>query len=199
MLKQSTQTAKLDLRLSPDAMEKLQAAASASRRSVSEFVLESALVRADETLIDRTRFSLDVEQWKAFLAALDAPSRKLTRLKRLFDQRSVFRRSQGHVSDSLRTENGRTRPSQGLRTLVASPRSAQHSLALRAGIGVHAHASIRKHNTRLPRCPWNENPRQTPTSFPRPRTAPKFNALTPNFIPGPSLIPKTTPRSVPKH
>ncbi len=86
----STRTAKLDLRLSPEAKEKLQAAASASRRSVSEFVLEIALVRADETLMDRTRFGLSVEQWKAFLAALDAPPRKLPRLKRLLQEPSVF-------------------------------------------------------------------------------------------------------------
>jgi uncharacterized protein (DUF1778 family) len=90
MPKRSKRTAKLDLRLSPEAKEKLQAAASASRRSVSEFVLESALVRADETLMDRTRFGLNVEQWKAFLAALDAPSRELPRLKRLFQKPSVF-------------------------------------------------------------------------------------------------------------
>jgi len=90
MPERSTRTAKLDLRLSPEAKEKLQAAASASRRSVSEFVLESALVRADETLMDRTRFGLNVDQWKAFLAALDAPLRELPRLKRLFQKPSVF-------------------------------------------------------------------------------------------------------------
>jgi len=57
---------------------------------VSEFVLESALVRADETLADRTRFGLDAEQWEAFLTALDAPPRDLPRLKRLFEEASVF-------------------------------------------------------------------------------------------------------------
>ena len=56
----SNRTAKLNLRLSPEDKEKLQAAASESRRSVSEFVLESsALVRAEKTLTDRTRFSLE--------------------------------------------------------------------------------------------------------------------------------------------
>lgn len=42
----SIRTAKLDLRFSPKAKQKLQAAASLARRSVGEFVLESALVRA---------------------------------------------------------------------------------------------------------------------------------------------------------
>jgi uncharacterized protein (DUF1778 family) len=73
----SIRTAKLDLRVTPEGKEKLQAAASVSRRSVSEFVLESALVRAEETLTDRSRFGLDASQWKAFLAAFDAPPRDL--------------------------------------------------------------------------------------------------------------------------
>jgi uncharacterized protein (DUF1778 family) len=90
MPKRSTRTAKLDLRLSPEAKEKLQAAARASRRSVSEFVLESALVRADETLTDRNRFGLNADQWQAFLAALDTPPRELPRLKRLLQEPSVF-------------------------------------------------------------------------------------------------------------
>jgi uncharacterized protein (DUF1778 family) len=59
-------------------------------RSVSEFVLESALIRAEETLTDRTRFGLDAGQWRAFLAALDAPPRELPRLSRLFQEPSVF-------------------------------------------------------------------------------------------------------------
>ena len=83
-------TEKLDLRLTRDAKLTLQAAAAASHRSVSEFVLESALVRADETLADRRTFSLDAKQWKAFLAALDAPPRPLPRLARLFKERGFF-------------------------------------------------------------------------------------------------------------
>jgi uncharacterized protein (DUF1778 family) len=81
---------KLDLRLTPEAKMALQAAAAASRRSVSEFVLESALARADEALADRRSFGLDAKQWKAFLAALDAPPRPLPRLKRLLEEPGFF-------------------------------------------------------------------------------------------------------------
>lgn len=90
MGERSVRTTKLDLRLSPEAKQRLQAAALASRRSVSEFVLDSALVRAEETLADRTRFGLDAERWAAFLEALDAPPRDLPRLARLFREPSVF-------------------------------------------------------------------------------------------------------------
>ena len=90
MPERSIRTAKLDLRLSPEAKEKLQAAASASQRSVSEFVLESALARADEALADRRSFGLNAAQWKEFMAALDAPPRPLPSLKRLLKEPGFF-------------------------------------------------------------------------------------------------------------
>jgi uncharacterized protein (DUF1778 family) len=81
---------KLDLRLTPAAKQTLQAAAAASRRSVSDFVLESALSRADEALADRRMFSLDADAWQAFLAALDAPPRPLPRIQRLLTEPGFF-------------------------------------------------------------------------------------------------------------
>lgn len=90
MPKAATRSEKLDLRLSPEAKRTLNAAAAAAQRSVSEFVLESALAKAAETLPDRRRFELDAEQWEAFRAALDAPPRSLPRLRRLLSDPSVI-------------------------------------------------------------------------------------------------------------
>lgn len=87
-----TRNEKLDLRLTPTNKRVLQTAASAAHRSVSEFVLESALARAAETLPDRQRFGLDAEQWAQFQAALDAPPRTLPRLATLLSEPSVFER-----------------------------------------------------------------------------------------------------------
>jgi uncharacterized protein (DUF1778 family) len=87
-----TRNEKLDLRLTPSAKRVLQSAARAAHRSVSEFVLESALARAEETLPDRQRFGLTAEQWKAFQAALSAPPRPAPRLARLLKEPSVFER-----------------------------------------------------------------------------------------------------------
>jgi len=64
---------KLRVRLTTDIKRTLQAAAMASHRSVSAFVLESALARAGEVLADRRTFGLNPARWKAFIAALDAP------------------------------------------------------------------------------------------------------------------------------
>ena len=68
-----TRSEKLDLRLTPDAKQTIVAAANAADRSVSDFVLESALAQAATTLADRNRFGLSAEQWVAFQNALDAP------------------------------------------------------------------------------------------------------------------------------
>jgi uncharacterized protein (DUF1778 family) len=87
-----TRNEKIDLRVTPSAKRALQIAATAAQRSVSEFVLESAMARAEETLPDRRHFGLDAEQWEAFQAALDAPPRSTPRLKNLLQQPSVFER-----------------------------------------------------------------------------------------------------------
>jgi uncharacterized protein (DUF1778 family) len=90
MAVRTTRSEKLDLRLTRNAKRALQAAAAASHRSVSEFVLESALARADETLADRRSFGLNAAQWKAFQAALDAPPHPLPRLERLLKEPGFF-------------------------------------------------------------------------------------------------------------
>jgi uncharacterized protein (DUF1778 family) len=89
---ESARTQKLDLRLTPAAKHLLREAASVARRSISEFVLESALARAEETLADRRRFGLDAERWAAFMEALDAPARPLPQLQKLLTEPSVFER-----------------------------------------------------------------------------------------------------------
>jgi uncharacterized protein (DUF1778 family) len=87
-----TRNVKLDLRLTPSAKETLQIAAQMARRSVSEFVLESAMARAEETLPDRQRFGLSAERWEAFQEALAAPSRPMPRMKRLLQKPSILDR-----------------------------------------------------------------------------------------------------------
>ena len=52
--------------------------------------LEIALARAEKTLADRRYFTLDGKQSRAFVAALDAPPRELPRLKKLFQEKSIF-------------------------------------------------------------------------------------------------------------
>src|ERR1035441_767819 len=83
-------TEKLDVRVSRTAKAKLQAAAAASHRSMSDFVMESALARAEETLADRRTFGLDAKAWAAFQSALAAPVRPLPRLRALLIEPGFF-------------------------------------------------------------------------------------------------------------
>jgi uncharacterized protein (DUF1778 family) len=82
----SARTEKLDLRISPEAKRKLRTAADIRDKSVSEFVLDSALSAADEALLERRRIVLGPEEWERFLRALDEPPRPNERLQQLFSK-----------------------------------------------------------------------------------------------------------------
>jgi uncharacterized protein (DUF1778 family) len=57
---------------------------------MSDFVIESALSKAEEMLAERRIFSVNAENWAAFQAALDAPARPLPRLKKLLSEPGFF-------------------------------------------------------------------------------------------------------------
>ena len=90
MAVRTLRTEKLDLRVSSSAKRTLEAAASVSNRSLSAFVLESALARADEALADRRAFPLSKAKWSDFLAALDASPRPLPRMQHLLTEPGFF-------------------------------------------------------------------------------------------------------------
>jgi len=88
--KRTIRTEKLDLRLTTAAKRRIKAAAEVQNKSLSEFVLDSALNTADALLADRRTFNLNAEQWKAFMEALDAPPQYNERLERLLTEPGVF-------------------------------------------------------------------------------------------------------------
>jgi len=83
-------TDRIDLRVYPEAKEALQAAAALRHKSVSEFILDSALGIADEVLADRRHFGLNAEQWEALQVALDSPPRPLPRIEKLMQVPGIF-------------------------------------------------------------------------------------------------------------
>lgn len=86
----STRNEKLDIRLTAEAKALLQQAAETRHKTLSEFVLDSALGAAEDVLKERNLVALDATQWSAFMAALDAPPRRHPRLERLLNSPSVF-------------------------------------------------------------------------------------------------------------
>ena len=85
-----TRSERIDVRATPSMKRLLQEAAQTANKSVSEFLLESALTAAAEALADRHLFVLDKDQWNAFVAALDAPPQPRPRLERLLREPGVF-------------------------------------------------------------------------------------------------------------
>ena len=90
MMRTAARSEKLDLRHSASDKQTLQTAAVAARRSMNEFVLESALARAEETLPDRRAFGLDASAWADFQAALEAPVRTAPRMAKLLHEPSIL-------------------------------------------------------------------------------------------------------------
>jgi uncharacterized protein (DUF1778 family) len=76
-------TERVDLRMTPAAKRTLQRAAAVNDKTLTEFVLDSSLSAAFETLADRRVFPLDEVQWAAFTAALDMPPQDNPRLRQL--------------------------------------------------------------------------------------------------------------------
>jgi uncharacterized protein (DUF1778 family) len=85
-----TKTERLDIRITPEARRLLQQAARERHTSISQFVIESALQSANTVLAERSRISLDAEQWTTFMAALDAPPRCHPRMERLLNEPTVL-------------------------------------------------------------------------------------------------------------
>ena len=81
---------KLDIRITPEAKQILQQAARQRHTTISQFVLESALDSASAVLAERSRFTLNAEQWEAFQTTLDAPPRRHPRMERLLNEPTIL-------------------------------------------------------------------------------------------------------------
>lgn len=78
-----SKTERVDLRMTPAAKRTLQHAAAVKHKTLSEFLLDSGINAAHETLADRRVFVLDDKQWAEFNHALDNPPKDNPGLRRL--------------------------------------------------------------------------------------------------------------------
>jgi uncharacterized protein (DUF1778 family) len=77
------QTAKreaLNLRIKPQVRELIDRAAELAGKNRTDFVLDAARRAAEDTLLDRTVFTLGPKAYRQFLARLDAPPKPNKRL-----------------------------------------------------------------------------------------------------------------------
>jgi uncharacterized protein (DUF1778 family) len=73
----------INLRVSRSQKALIDRAAEAQGRNRSDFMLDAACREAESVLLDRRYFYLDDEQFRRFMAMLDAPPKSNPRLARL--------------------------------------------------------------------------------------------------------------------
>lgn len=83
-------TTSINLRLTPQTRDLIDNAAHVVGKTRTEFMLESAKQHAIDVLIDQKLFSLNEDQFAAFMNVLDNPPPPSSRLKRLFAEKSPW-------------------------------------------------------------------------------------------------------------
>lgn len=65
-------------------------AAKERHTSLSQFMIEAALEKAQQILAEKRHFVLNQEQWQAFTVLLDRPVQEKPALRKLLTEKSVF-------------------------------------------------------------------------------------------------------------
>jgi len=83
-------TERFAVRLTAEQDALIRRAAEAEGTDLTNFTVTATLAHARDVLTDRRLFVLDVVAWNEFLAVLDRPVSRKSRLERLFAEPSVF-------------------------------------------------------------------------------------------------------------
>ena len=81
-----TRSKRFNLRATPKQERLIRVAAKSQGLNVTDFILESACEKAEQTLADQTHFVLNQKQWDLFMKALDAPPKVIPQIKKLFSE-----------------------------------------------------------------------------------------------------------------
>lgn len=82
---------RVDLRMTPAAKRTLQQAATVKNKTLTEFLLDTGLNAAFDTLADRRVFQLDAKRWHEFMAALAKPPKDNPRLRKLLARKPKWK------------------------------------------------------------------------------------------------------------
>ncbi|WP_462326053.1 type II toxin-antitoxin system TacA family antitoxin [Desulfoplanes sp.] len=83
---QNTKTERINLRVKSRAKELITLAAGFEGKTVSNFILTSALKHAEKTVQEHQSMSLNAKESQAFLGALSGPVRFTTKLSEAFEE-----------------------------------------------------------------------------------------------------------------
>ncbi len=79
-----------DFRVAPETDRLVRHAAETTDRTLTDFVVDAAVVEAERVLADRTQFVLEPEQWARFVEILDRSPQDKPELEKLFARPGVF-------------------------------------------------------------------------------------------------------------
>jgi len=83
---------RLQLRATAREETLIKVAAERQGMNVTDFIMNAAREKAEETLARQTMFVLQEQQWKEFMKALDRPAAAKPRLRKLFSESNVAKR-----------------------------------------------------------------------------------------------------------
>jgi uncharacterized protein (DUF1778 family) len=82
----------INLRVKPHTRSLIDRACAITDKTVTEFVLDAVCREAEDVLLDRRLFNLDATAYQVFVAALDAPTQRNPKLKKLLNRKPLWER-----------------------------------------------------------------------------------------------------------
>jgi uncharacterized protein (DUF1778 family) len=79
-----------DFRVAPETDRLVRSAAATAERTLTDFVVDAAVIEAERLLADRTHFVLEAEEWNRFVELLDRSPQENPGLEKLFAKPSAF-------------------------------------------------------------------------------------------------------------
>jgi len=86
----SSRSARLGLRATPEQEAVLRRAAEVSHKSLTDFILDSACLAAEQTLLDQRLFMVSGKQYQALMDLLDRPEQANAGLAELFNRKAPW-------------------------------------------------------------------------------------------------------------
>ncbi len=86
----STRSARLGLRATPEQEGVLRRAAEVAHKSLTDFILDSACLAAEQTLLDQRLFMVSGQQYRALMDLLDQPAQPNEGLRDLFSRKAPW-------------------------------------------------------------------------------------------------------------
>ena len=86
----SARSARLGLRATPEQEVVLRRAAEVAHKSLTDFILDSACLAAEQTLLDQRLFMVSGNQYQALMEMLDQPEQVNEGLRDLFTRKAPW-------------------------------------------------------------------------------------------------------------